>query len=123
MARQTVAATTVIGTQVVNWHGDVLGTITDFTVNKFDGSIAYLVLSYAGDYGFLFPDKRFAVPFAALARKRATDGAFQYILNVEPGYLDQFPGFEQNDWPDFADPHFVNIMDNFYRTAHLDICA
>ena len=119
--RQTVQATKIIGTLVRNWQGEELGTITEIMIHKFEGTIAYLVLSYVGDFGLLNPTKRFAVPFEAIARKRAADGTFEYILNVDRAFLERFPGFDEENWPDFADERFITLLSEFYKDVHVDV--
>lgn len=121
MGEQTLAATKVVGTHVENWDGENLGVITDIMINKYHGEVAYLVLSYPGEYGQRFPDKRFAVPFESIARQKKPDGTCEYIINVEPEFLQQAPGFESNDSPDFADERFTSVIKDFYKDVSVDI--
>lgn len=120
MARFTVKASDVCGTQVENWEGENLGTITDIMIDKRDGDIAYLVLSYPGDYGRQWPNKRFAVPFDAIAMKEIPTGV-DYILNVDQQFLEQSPGFDARDWPDFADERFTSVIKDYYKEVSVNL--
>ena len=119
---QTIRASDIVGTHVENWDGENLGVISEVMVNKYHGEIAYYVLSYPGEYGILYPNKRFAVPFEALARK--LNGAeVEYILNVDEAFLRKAPGLDNTDWPDFADPKFNSVLKDYYKDVSLDIRA
>ena len=120
---QTIRASDIVGTHVENWDGENLGVISEVMVNKYHGEIAYYVLSYPGEYGILYPNKRFAVPFAALARKIDLKNEVEYILNVDEEFLRKAPGFDNTDWPDFADPKFHSILKDYYKDVSLDIHA
>lgn len=120
--QETVPATKIMGTHVENWEGENLGTITDVMVNKFDGDVAYLVLSYPGDYGILWPNKRFAVPFEAIAM-RTERGPVEYILNVSQASLENAPGFDKDNWPDFADQKFCAGLKDYYKDVKLNLVA
>jgi sporulation protein YlmC with PRC-barrel domain len=119
---ETVPATKIMGTHVENWEGENLGTVTDVMVNKMDGDVAYLVLSYPGDYGILWPTKRFAVPFESIAM-RTERGSVEYILNVDQAFLEKAPGFDMNDWPDFADQKFCGSIHHYYKDVKLNMVA
>lgn len=122
MSRQTVKATDVIRTHVTNWEGEHLGVIENVMINKFHGEVAYLVLSYPGEYGRQYPNKRFAVPFDAIARKVAPNGLeVDYILNVDEDFLRVAPGFDDADWPDFADERFNSVLKDYYKDVSVDI--
>lgn len=122
MSRFTVKASDVCGTHVENWEGENLGTITDIMIDKHEGDITYLVLSYPGDYGRTWPNKRFAVPFEAIGMKVfPPDG--QYILNVDQAFLERSPGFDIDNWPDFADPAFLTVLKDYYKEVKVNLVA
>lgn len=122
MSRQTIAASTIVGTHVENWEGENLGTISDVMIHKMDGNVAYLVLSYPGEYGRAWPNKRFAVPFESIAMKLG-GGLVEYILNVDEAFLKQAPGFDTSNWPDFADEAFCSTLKEYYRDVSVDVYA
>ena len=118
--RQTIAATKVIGTHVENWDGENLGNITNIMIDKFNGEIEYLVLSYPGDYGVRYPNKRFAVPFESIAM-RSVGGKCEYLIDVNQDFLEKSPGFDEDNWPDFADQRFVRELKDYYKDVRVDM--
>ena len=120
MSKYTIRATTIVGTHVENWEGENLGLISDIMLNKADGDVAYLVLSYPGLYGQQYPDKRFAVPFESIAMKTSVSNV-DYIMDVDEEFLKKAPGFDNNDWPDFADPTFNALLKDYYKDVSVDI--
>lgn len=120
MGHQTVPATLIVGTHVENWDGENLGNITDVMINKRDGEVSYLVLSYPGEFGRRYPNKRFAVPFESIAMKN-TGRDVEYILNVDQQFLEKAPGFSCENWPDFADQRFTSVLKDYYKDVSIDI--
>jgi len=109
MAPRLLSASSITGDTVVNATGDDLGSIKDLMVDTENGKIAYAVLSFGGLLGF--GDKLFAIPF----EKFAVDFAQKrMVLNVDQERLENGPGFDKNDWPDFADPAFRSSVDIYY---------
>lgn len=121
MGKYTVNGKTIIGTHVENWEGENLGNITDLMLDKRDGDLVYLVLSYPGEYGRQHPNKRFAVPFEAIAKKITDDGHAEYIMNVDEEFLKKAPGYDTGNPPDFADERFTNIIKEYYKDVSVDI--
>ncbi|GEM_PF-2983761 len=121
MGRNTVSARAVIGTHVENWDGENLGNITDIMLEKADGEIAYLELSYPGEYGRRYPNKRFAVPFEAIAKKIMDGGKAEYIMDVQEEFLQQAPGYDTSNPPDFADKRFCSLLKDYYKNVSVDI--
>ena len=109
MTTRLLSASSITGDPVVNANGDDLGSIKDLMVETESGKIAYAVLSFGGLLGF--GDKLFAIPFEKFtidfAQKRM-------VLNVDQEQLENGPGFDKNDWPDFADPTFRSSVDIYY---------
>lgn len=120
MTHQTIKASTIVGTHVENWEGENLGIISEVMVNKMTGDVAYLVLSYPGEYGLQYPNKRFAVPFDAIGMKTIAH-TVDYILNVTEDFLRKAPGFDNGDWPDFADQKFCSVLTSYYKDVKVDI--
>lgn len=121
MGKFTVSAKTIIGTHVENWEGENLGNITDIMLDKRDGDIAYLELSYPGDYGIRFPNKRFAIPFDAIAKKIMDGSRAEYIMDVDEEFLQKAPGYDTSNPPDFADPKFGALLKDYYKDVSVDI--
>lgn len=105
-----LSASTLTGDAVKNPQGDSLGDLKDIMLDTSTGKIAYGVLSFGGVFGM--GDKLFAVPWDALS----VDGPNkQLILNVSKERLKDAPGFDKDQWPNFADPTFVKSIHGYYH--------
>lgn len=93
-----LSASTLSGGAVRNSKGEDLGTIEDFMLDIDSGRIAYAVLSFGGTLGV--GNKLFAVPAEALQIDR---NEHCFVLDAERESLEDAPGFDRDDWPDFAD--------------------
>jgi hypothetical protein len=107
-----MGANTLIGDDVYNNDEESLGEIKEIMLDTRDGSVAYAVLSFGGILGM--GNKLFAVPWQALTLDTANK---RFILNVEKQRLDNAPGFDKDDWPDFADPTFTQSLRTFYNLS------
>lgn len=114
-ALQTVSADKITRTRVINTEHAALGHIEDVMINLENGQIAYFVLSFGGILGTTLGDKRFAIPFNAFEVSNDNDEVV-FVLNVEKEYLKNAPGFDKNDYPDFADPAFESQHHQYYAT-------
>jgi sporulation protein YlmC with PRC-barrel domain len=112
-------ASDIIGYDVENLQGEDLGDIKDIMLDQASGRIAYAVLSFGGIAGL--GDKLFAVPWSALTPK--TGEANTFVLNVDKEKLKNAPGFDQNNWPDMANPRWTADIDRFYGVEHSTLSA
>ena len=106
-----LSARTVIGDPVVDSEGEDLGTIEEVMLDIGDDRIAYAVVSFGG-----FPgsgDKLFAIPWDALEVDPENEC---FVLDVPREKLEQAPGFDKNNWPDFADRSFGGRIYEYYGT-------
>lgn len=110
MTSPMLSATTIAGTNVVNPQGEDLGAIEDLMIDlEGPGSIQYAVLSFGGFLGI--GDKLFAIPFEQLQADRDNE---RFVLNVDKERLKDAPGFDKDDWPNFADPRFQETIHSYY---------
>lgn len=114
-AHQTVTADKITHTRVINPSHESLGHIEDVMIHLDSGNIAYFVLSFGGLLGTRVGDKRFAIPFNAFTVSNDNDEVV-FILNVDKDYLRNAPGFDKDDYPDFADPAFESQHQQYYAT-------
>jgi hypothetical protein len=82
----------------MNLQGDTLGTIGDLVVDVDTGRIVYAILDFGGFLGF--EEKRFPVPWAALAALPA-EGIF--FLNQSKAQLEHAPAFDRKQVPNMGD--------------------
>lgn len=105
-----LSASTISSDSVHNAAGDKLGDIKDLMIDIDAGRVAYAVLSFGGWLGL--GDKLFAVPWTAF---RVDTVKQCLILNVPKERFKDAPGFDKDDWPNFADPAFTNRISDYYR--------
>ncbi|WP_028389637.1 PRC-barrel domain-containing protein [Legionella fairfieldensis] len=108
--RSVVKASEVTGVKVKNALNEHLGEINDFVIDKAFGKVNYLVLDFGG---FLsFGNKFFAIPWHLFTYDKNNDC---FILNVDKERLKNAPGFDKNNWPNFADAEFSASIDKYYE--------
>lgn len=100
---QVMGANTLIGNDVYNRQEEDLGDIKEIMLDMESGKIAYAVLSHGGVLGV--GEKLFAVPWGALTLDTEKE---RFILNVEKARFDIASGFDPDNWPDRADPAWIN---------------
>ncbi|TVP48886.1 MAG: PRC-barrel domain containing protein [Gemmatimonadales bacterium] len=110
--RRVVSAGSVTGDSVRNLSGDDLGNIQEIMLDVNDGSIAYAVLSFGGFLGM--GDKLFAVPWQALTLVQDEE---HFLLDVDKKKLENAPGFDKDNWPDFSDPSWGQGIHDHYGTT------
>lgn len=108
--RGVVKASEVTGVKVKNSLGDNLGIVNEIVIDKLSGKVSYLVLDFGG---FMhFGNKFFAIPWA-LFHYDVDEGEF--FLNIDKERLKDAPGFDKNNWPDFASADYAKSIDKFYE--------
>lgn len=112
MTNKLLSATSINKDSVVNTSGEDLGEIKDLMVDAEDGRVVYAVLTFGGTLGL--GEKYFAVPFERLTTDRENK---RMILNVDKERLEDAPGFDKDDWPDFADPTIRQTVNDYYMPA------
>jgi sporulation protein YlmC with PRC-barrel domain len=110
--KTTFPSKKLTGLNVRNSQGEKLGTVDDLVINIQDGKIQYLALSVGGVLGI--GDKLFAVPFQETRFVHDRD-EMHMVLDIAKEKLEQAPGFDKNNWPDFADPQWKMQVDSYYR--------
>ncbi len=106
---RVLAVGSVTGDKVRNRAGEDLGNIEDIMIDLQSGRIAYAVLTFGGFLGM--GDKLFAVPWKSL---ELNSEEHEFILDVDKSTLENAPGFDKNNWPDFADATFGSAIHAHY---------
>ena len=107
-----MGATTLIGDDVCNPHGEDVGEIKEIMLDMRNGEVAYAVLSFGGFLGM--GEKLFAVPWRALQLDTENK---RFVLNVDQDRLKNAPGFHKSNWPDMADQSWAREIHTYYGTA------
>lgn len=112
MERNTLSATTIIGDDVRNVAGEDLGEVTDIMLDLETGNIAYAVVDMGGFLGI--GGKLFAVPWSAMTLD--TD-EHEFVVDIDKTRLENAPGFDKDDWPDFSDRAWGKSVHDYYQQA------
>lgn len=108
--RQLLSCSSLCGDKVRNSKGENLGKIEDIMIDLLDGRIGYAVLSFGGFVGI--GEKLFAVPWSVLQLDQETH---EFVLDVDKETLKNAPGFDKDNWPDFAEPAFGTRIHVHYK--------
>ena len=108
---ELMGADTLIGNDVYNRNDDDLGDIKEIMLDMHSGRVKYAVLSFGGFLGM--GDKLFAVPWEALTLDTVNK---RFVLDVPANRLESAPGFDQDKWPDMADPDWSKGIHDYYGT-------
>jgi len=114
-AAMHMRASKLIGMNIQNTEGKAVGSINDLVVDADTGKIHYAAVTYGGFLGI--GNKMFAVPFEAFqfraARNNANDRVL--VLDVTQSQLEGSVGFDEDNWPNFADETFTQDLDRRYK--------
>jgi len=116
----TIRASQLTGMNIVNSAGDDVGEVHDIVLDGQTGRVRYLAVTYGGFLGI--GDKLFAVPYEAFQYQVDPNDADDhvFVLNVTKQQLEGAQGFDQDNWPNFADKTFTSDLDRRYRVERSD---
>ena len=118
---QIVRASDLTGLKVYNDKNENLGKVEDLVIDPTAGTIRYAVLSFGGFLGM--GDKYFAIPwkgFSFVSKGQTSSGTEKEsycVLNVPKDFLKDAPGFDKNNWPNFADANWRQKIEQFYENS------
>ena len=109
-----IRASQLIGMNIENSKGEGVGEVNDLVIDGNSGTVRYVAVTYGGLLGV--GDKMFAVPFEAFKVRRQAGDRNDYVLtlNVTQQQLEGAQGFDQENWPNFADRNFTRELDRRY---------
>lgn len=107
--RRWQKATDLTGKRVTNSANEDLGTLKNIVVDARSGRILYGVVSFGGFLGL--GDKLFAVPWPSLELKA---DAREFVLDVDRERLKNAEGFDESNWPNFADERWATATYRHY---------
>lgn len=107
MTPTLISAVTVKGTNVRNPEGEDIGNIEDLMIDWRHGIVAYAVLSFGGFLGM--GTKWFAIPMESFQFDTEQESS-DVILPVKKEDLENAPGFDKDNWPQYADQSFVSSV-------------
>jgi hypothetical protein len=106
-----LSASALVGAHVRNPQDESLGDLKDFMLDAESGKIAYGVLSFGGVLGI--GNKLFAIPWDNFRVDAETE---RLVLDVPKERLKDAPGFDEDHWPNFAEPTFASEIRRHYAT-------
>ncbi|WP_417740034.1 PRC-barrel domain-containing protein [Rosistilla oblonga] len=120
---ENIRVSQLIGMDIQNDRGEGVGEINDIVLDAATGKVKYAAVTYGGFLGL--GDKLFAVPFDAFKVKRNPDdpgdkGDMVFVLNVTQQQMEGAVGFDQENWPNFADKNFTRDLDKRYQINRRD---
>lgn len=101
-----------MGTNVESPDGTNLGEIKDVVIDWKSGKVQYTVLSFGGVLGL--GDKLFAIP---IDQFKTQPDSKKFVLAIDKDRLKSAPGFDSDNWPNFADTTWRRTNDQFYMTT------
>jgi sporulation protein YlmC with PRC-barrel domain len=109
-----IRASELIGMNIQNSKSGEVGEVEDVVLDADTGQIKYIAVTYGGFLGL--GDKLFAVPYEAFKARRNPDDRDEVVLmlDVTEQQLEGAQGFDQDNWPDFADAEFTSELDKRY---------
>ncbi len=106
---QIINADDIIGVEVQNTQAENLGKVEAIMLDKMQGRVAYVVLSFGGFLGM--GDKLFAMPWAMFSYNSAKDCL---EIDVQKEALKNSPGFDKYDWPDMSNATWRTSINKHY---------
>lgn len=104
-------ATDFEGLEIRNMQGEDLGEVEDVVIDLQNGRVRYIAMSTGGVLGV--GGKMFAIPWNAFRYRMEDDEQF-LVLNATAEKFENAPGFDENNWPNFADRQWRMTNDRFY---------
>ncbi len=113
-AGANIRASQLSGMNIQNSEGKSVGEINDIVLDSSQGKVRYAAVTYGGFLGV--GSKMFAVPFEAFKIQQDPEDKDEYVLvlNVTQKQLDGAQGFDNDHWPNFADPKFTKDLHKRY---------
>lgn len=111
-----LSSSSIVGTNVKNAESKNIGEIKDLMIDWNTGRVSYAVLSFGGFLGM--GEKLFAVPMQSFEFD-TEDVEGRVVLNVDKEFLEDAPGFDNDNWPNSADHKFTESVYNYYKVDFL----
>lgn len=103
-----IASSKVEGTTVFDRHGEAIGTILNFMVDKVTGHVAYAVMSFGGFLGI--GENHHPLPWRALTYDTKLGG---YVVDIDKDKMADAPRYGSDS--DFVDAEYGKRVDAYYR--------
>lgn len=101
-------ASELLGMKVESGQGDKLGKVSELVLDTTHSQVGYAVLEF--DEGVGAREKLFAIPWNAINLSGDT-----VRLNVTKDQLSEAEGFDDDNWPDMANPRWSSHIHRFFH--------
>lgn len=101
---------TLLELPVISGEGRPLGNVEDFVVDTGNGHVRYAAISYPD---IVEGQKLFAIPLSVL-QLEWTPSQLLWRADVDRQALNTAPGFNRNQWPEFANRRWAEQVDVYY---------
>ncbi len=110
-----IRASKLIGMKIQNSRKESVGQIKDIVVDPASTRIQYVAVTYGGFLGL--GDKLFAVPMRAIQVQQDPDSRDRVVLvlDVTKEQMNGAQGFDESNWPNFADEKFSSELYRRYK--------
>ncbi len=110
-----VRVSKLIGMKIQNSRKENVGQIKDIVVDPASTRIQYVAVTYGGFLGL--GDKLFAVPMRAIQFQQDPDSRDRVVLvlDVTKEQMNGAQGFDESNWPNFADQNFSTELYRRYK--------
>ena len=110
LSNNIVRTADVIGKKIIGVHQESLGKVEELVLDKQSGMVRYAVLARGGFMGI--GSEFYAIPWEAL--DYCTENS-AFRVNISKDDIEKAPGFNKDDWPDFADQSWDKSNSEFYN--------
>lgn len=105
-----LSASSIMSDDVVNAQGEDLGKVKDLMIDLNTGKVNYAVLEFGTFLGM--GGKLFAVPLTAMTVDQENKN---FVFNHSKDSLENAPGFDESNWPNFADQTWSDSINDYYK--------
>jgi sporulation protein YlmC with PRC-barrel domain len=113
---QTLRLSEIMDMDVRNAQDEDLGAIEDVVVDPKSGQIRYAAVSVGGFLGV--GDRLIAVPWQALRIQQEPNDDDKFVLlNADRARIENAPGFNEENWPDFGNQRYAEEVDTYYGSS------
>ena len=113
-----IRASKLMGMKIQNSRKESIGQIKDIVVDPASTRIQYVAVTYGGFLGL--GDKLFAVPMQAIKVQQDPDNRDRVVLvlDVTKEQMNGAQGFDESNWPNFADEQFSGELHRRYNVEN-----
>ena len=114
-----IRASQLTGMNIQNTKGESVGEINDLVIDAKTGKVRYAAVTYGGFLGI--GNKLFAVPFEAFKIGHQSNDSDEtvLVLDVTPQQLEGSVGFDEDNWPNFADKEYTAEIYKRYKVERI----